>query len=85
MIVKAMVIQGRYLDSVKLMLISRSLSSLPGVQDAVAILATEENRGILAATDMLVDEVSTQPKRISPWWSRLWTRIPPYPQSGKLP
>jgi FdrA protein len=57
MIVKAMVIQGRYLDSVKLMLISRSLSSLPGVQDAVAILATQENRGILKATDMLVDEV----------------------------
>ena len=57
MIVKAMVIQGRYLDSVKLMLISRSLSSLPGVQDAVAILATQENRGILKATDMLADEV----------------------------
>jgi len=57
MIVEALVIQGRYLDSVKLMLISRSLGSLPGVIEAVAILATRENRGILQATGMLVDEV----------------------------
>ena len=53
----AKIIQGKYLDSVKLMLISRKLREVPGVEDAVAIMATEENKGILAATGMLVDEI----------------------------
>lgn len=55
--VLARLVRGRYLDSVKLMLISKSLSALPGVTEAVAILATQENRAILEATGMLVEEV----------------------------
>ena len=57
MIAKATIVQGLYLDSVKLMLISKELRSLKGVIDAVAIMATKENREILAATDMLVDAI----------------------------
>ncbi|PKN71393.1 MAG: FdrA [Candidatus Cloacimonetes bacterium HGW-Cloacimonetes-3] len=57
MIAKATIIQGMYLDSVKLMLISKELRACKGVQDAVAILATKENREILAATDMLIDAI----------------------------
>lgn len=57
MIAKATVIQGMYLDSVKLMLISKELRAAEGVIDAVAILATHENREILAATDMLIDAI----------------------------
>lgn len=56
--VMAKIIEGRYLDSVKLMLISKSLRELPGISDAVAILATRENREILAATDMLIAEIT---------------------------
>jgi len=40
-----------------MILISKSLREISGVIDAVAILATKENREILAATDMLVDDV----------------------------
>ncbi|MDD4310268.1 MAG: hypothetical protein PHO32_07800, partial [Candidatus Cloacimonetes bacterium] len=56
--VKASIIQGKYLDSVKLMLISKRLREEKGIIDAVAILATKENLQILAATDMLVPEIS---------------------------
>lgn len=58
MIVKTQIIQGKYLDSVKLMLISKELREQEGVIDAVAILATSENREILVATDMMVDAIS---------------------------
>ncbi len=57
MIAKARIIKGLYLDSVKLMLISKELRACDGIQDAVAILATKENREILAATDMLIDAI----------------------------
>ncbi|MDY0151140.1 MAG: acyl-CoA synthetase FdrA [Candidatus Cloacimonas sp.] len=53
----AKIIKGKYLDSVKLMLVSKALREMSGVSDAVAILATKENREILAATEMLVDEI----------------------------
>ena len=59
MIVKTKIVQGKYLDSVKLMLISKELRTQAGVQDAVAILATRENMEILSVTDMLVDEISS--------------------------
>jgi FdrA protein len=55
---KTKIVQGKYLDSVKLMLISKELRQQEGVLDAVAILANKENREILAATDMLVDEIA---------------------------
>ncbi|MDY0298848.1 MAG: acyl-CoA synthetase FdrA [Candidatus Cloacimonadaceae bacterium] len=57
MIIKTQIVAGKYLDSVKLMLISKELRQQDGVEDAVAILANPENREILAATDMLVDEI----------------------------
>lgn len=57
MAVKACILKGKYLDSVKLMLISKELRSLKGVQDAVVIMATKENREILRSTDMLVPEI----------------------------
>lgn len=57
MAVKACILKGRYLDSVKLMLISKELRSLKGVQDAVVIMATQENREILKSTNMLVPEI----------------------------
>lgn len=57
MILKTKIVQDKYLDSVKLMLISKELRQQDGVLDAVAILANKENREILAATEMLVEEI----------------------------
>ncbi len=59
MIVKAKIIQGKYLDSVRLMLISQELRKLQEIKDAVAIVANKENRQILADTGMLVPEISS--------------------------
>jgi FdrA protein len=56
---QAAIVRGKYLDSVKLMLISRQMRETEGITDAVAILATHENRSILAATDMLAPEVES--------------------------
>lgn len=56
--VKANILKGKYLDSVKLMLISKELRALDGVLDAVVIMATRENREILKSTDMLVPEIA---------------------------
>jgi len=52
-------IHGKYLDSVKLMLISKQIRQKDGVKDAVAIMATKENKAILKATDMLLPEFAT--------------------------
>jgi FdrA protein len=49
-------VHGKYLDSVKLMLISKEIRKQDGVFDAVAIMATKENKAILKATDMLLPE-----------------------------
>jgi len=52
-------IHGKYLDSVKLMLISKQMRQQEGVSDAVAIMATPENKAILKATNMLLPEFKT--------------------------
>lgn len=49
-------VHGKYLDSVKLMLISQEMRQQDGVTDAVAIMATQENKAILKATEMLLPE-----------------------------
>ena len=46
------IIQGSYFDSVTLMLVARDVLALPGVKDAAAIMATGENKRILAASGM---------------------------------
>lgn len=55
-------VQGKYFDSVKLMLISKEIRKQKGVQDAVAIMATAENKAILKATGMLLPEFETAPE-----------------------
>lgn len=49
---EGIIIQGKYFDSVTLMLVAREVLALPGVKDAAAIMATEENKRILAASGM---------------------------------
>ena len=57
MTVKALIKPGTYYDSISLMLVARSLTASPGVQDAAVVMGTEANKSILAAAGMLTDEV----------------------------
>ncbi len=53
MTVKTLVKAGEYHDSISLMLVARSLSEAPGVQDAAVVMATEANKSILASAGLL--------------------------------
>ncbi len=46
------IITGKYFDSVSLMRVAKQALELPGVKDAAAIMATAENKRILAASGM---------------------------------
>ncbi|MCX6095129.1 MAG: hypothetical protein NT125_00140, partial [Candidatus Bipolaricaulota bacterium] len=49
--------KDRYVDSVLLMAISRDLKTLPGVRDAVVVLATPANKEALARTGFVSPEL----------------------------
>ena len=53
MIVKTLVKQGAYFDSVALMLLAREVSSRQGVADASVVMATEANKALLAQAGLL--------------------------------
>ncbi len=57
MVVKSLVKHSEYHDSVSLMLVARSLSSMAGMCDAAVVMATEANKAILSAARLLTDEV----------------------------
>lgn len=56
MIVKGFIKTGEYFDSVTLMLVARSLTEMEGVSDAAVVMGTAENKEILKASEMLIDE-----------------------------
>jgi len=56
MIRNGAVIKGNYLDSVKLMLISKHIRMQEGISDAVVMMASFENRAILKASGFLLPE-----------------------------
>ncbi len=60
--INAKVIKGKYLDSVKLMLLSKELKNNDGIEEAVVIVATSENKAILRATGMLLPEFEDIPE-----------------------
>ena len=49
---------GAYYDSVMLMQLQRGLLGLPGVLDAGVVMATQANRDLLAANDLLPESIS---------------------------
>ena len=53
---KTQVRPGGYYDSIVLMQLQAALADLPGILDAGAVMATPENRALLAASDLLPDE-----------------------------
>jgi FdrA protein len=52
MVIKAHVKRGMYFDSITLMKIARTLTSMDGVEDAAAIMATEPNLQLLAGAGL---------------------------------
>ncbi|HEX6385293.1 MAG TPA: acyl-CoA synthetase FdrA [Anaerolineae bacterium] len=58
--VKYEVRPGAYYDSVVLMQLQRALAGLPDVVDAGVVMATEANRELLAASDLLPDDVEAK-------------------------
>jgi len=52
---------GAYYDSVVLMQLQRSLLELPGVLDAGVVMATQANRDLLGANNLLPDSISANP------------------------
>ncbi len=52
---------GAYYDSVVLMQLQRGLLGLPGVIDAGVVMATQANRDLLAANNLLPDSITANP------------------------
>ncbi|MFC1521589.1 acyl-CoA synthetase FdrA [Elusimicrobiota bacterium] len=50
--IKGLIKKGEYFDSVTLMRIGKELSQIKGVQDAAVVMATRENKAILAASGL---------------------------------
>lgn len=59
-VMKSEVRQGAYYDSVVLMQLQKALAELPGVADAGVVMATEANKELLAAGDLLPADVSAR-------------------------
>ncbi len=53
--------RGAYYDSVVLMQLQRGLIGLPGVLDAGVVMATQANRDLLAANNLLPDSIAASP------------------------
>ncbi len=56
MILKGYIRKGEYFDSVSLMIVSREINKFPGVVDSAVVMGTKENREILAAADLLLED-----------------------------
>ena len=54
--------RGVYYDSVVLMLLQRSLASLPDVVDAAVVMATPANREVLEATGFSAADIEASPE-----------------------
>ena len=57
-VIKAEIRSGSYFDSAFLMQLQRSLSTLPGVQDAGVVMGTEANKELLAHIGLLSPDVA---------------------------
>lgn len=57
MAVTGQIRKGAYFDSVTLMTVGREISNMEGVADAAVVMGTAENKGILAASNLLTPEL----------------------------
>ncbi len=56
MVTHLLVRRNFYCDSVALMTLSRSLTALPGIEDAAAVMSTEMNHTLLQQAGLLPDD-----------------------------
>lgn len=56
MVLKGIIKNGEYFDSISLMIVARSLNSLEDCLDSAVVMGTPENRAILESTGMLLPE-----------------------------
>lgn len=56
MVIRGKLLKGKYFDSVTLMRVGKALTELAGVDDAAVVMGTAENREILAAAGLLLDD-----------------------------
>jgi FdrA protein len=56
MILRGFIRKGEYFDSVSLMIVSQKITQLPGVIDSAVVMGTSENREILTAAGLLLQE-----------------------------
>lgn len=56
MVLKGLIKQGEYFDSVSLMIVARQLTEMETVLDAAVVMGTSENKAILKSSDMLLPE-----------------------------
>ena len=56
MVLKGIIKQGEYFDSVSLMIVARQLTEMDAVLDAAVVMGTSENKAILATSGMLLPE-----------------------------
>lgn len=59
MVVRSLIKPRMYRDSVELMSLSAALRSMPGIRQAVAIMATERNKATLEMSGLLVEAVAS--------------------------
>ena len=59
MIVKGIIKKGEYYDSVTLMTAAKKLNELPGVLDSAVVMGTAENKAMLVASGLMLDDFRT--------------------------
>jgi len=55
-IIKGIVKKGEYYDSVSLMKVAQKLRELPGIEDSAVVMGSHENKAILEAAGLMIDE-----------------------------
>jgi len=56
MVNKGFIKKGEYFDSVSLMIVSKEITDMPGVEDSAVVMGTAENKAILKAADLMTPE-----------------------------
>lgn len=57
MSIKGFIIKGKYYDSVTLMLVTKEVKKLEGIEDAAIVMGTIQNKSILKSSGLLLDEL----------------------------
>jgi len=59
MVNKGFIKKGEYFDSVSLMIVSREITKLDGVEDSAVVMGTRENKSILEAVGLMLEDFTS--------------------------